>query len=321
VEIGKKTYQKDAWHLVLLETYLGAISSMPFIDMENLTGEPDKEVIKIRSRQHEHTSQCDGPAWLTRERGAMNSWFPFIDGVSLPTTSRGSTRGGNLTEEEQGEEYQIEPDPAAELEETQEFESQNDNYNESEDPTVPTVTDEEEESILVAITRMSMRTITKPSRDNANPMKKIEHKHVILHQPESDHERYIEYAADIVVVAARAINAITHAASQRGSGFAQQYILQKGLKKHGKKGKQAAIEEIDQLRHRNCFNPIDISMLTPSEKKKAKWSLLFLTEKRDGRTKGRLVYNANQPGSGCRRTTPHPRPRHSNASFSHQSCM
>jgi hypothetical protein len=66
----------------------------------------------------------------------MNSWFPFIDGVSLPTTSRGSTRGGNLTgepevetEEEQGEEYQIEPDPAAELEETQEFESQDDHYN------------------------------------------------------------------------------------------------------------------------------------------------------------------------------------------------
>jgi hypothetical protein len=23
-----------------------------------------KEIIKIRSRQHEHTSQCDGPAWL-----------------------------------------------------------------------------------------------------------------------------------------------------------------------------------------------------------------------------------------------------------------
>jgi hypothetical protein len=47
-----------------------------------------KDIIKIRSRQHEHTSQCDGPAWLTSERGAMNSWFPFIDGVSPPTTSR-----------------------------------------------------------------------------------------------------------------------------------------------------------------------------------------------------------------------------------------
>jgi hypothetical protein len=28
----------------------------------------NKEIIKISSRQHEHTSQCDGPAWLRRER-------------------------------------------------------------------------------------------------------------------------------------------------------------------------------------------------------------------------------------------------------------
>jgi hypothetical protein len=47
-----------------------------------------KEIIKIMSRQHEHTSQCDGPAWLMSERGVVHSWVPFIDGVSLPTTSR-----------------------------------------------------------------------------------------------------------------------------------------------------------------------------------------------------------------------------------------
>jgi hypothetical protein len=43
-----------------------------------------KEMIKVRSRQHENTSQCDGPAWLTSERGVVNSRFPFIDAVSLP---------------------------------------------------------------------------------------------------------------------------------------------------------------------------------------------------------------------------------------------
>jgi hypothetical protein len=37
----------------------------------------NKKTIKIRSSQHEHTSQCDDPAWLTSERGAGNSWFPF----------------------------------------------------------------------------------------------------------------------------------------------------------------------------------------------------------------------------------------------------
>jgi hypothetical protein len=55
---------------------------------DGLSVTPGKEIIKTRSRQHEHTSQCDGPAGLTSERGAVNSWFPFIDGVSLPTTSR-----------------------------------------------------------------------------------------------------------------------------------------------------------------------------------------------------------------------------------------
>jgi hypothetical protein len=33
----------------------------------------NKEIIKIRSRQHEHTSQCDGPAWLTSELIAAES--------------------------------------------------------------------------------------------------------------------------------------------------------------------------------------------------------------------------------------------------------
>jgi hypothetical protein len=35
---------------------------------EEVTSVLTREIIKIRSRQHEHTSQCDGPAWLTSER-------------------------------------------------------------------------------------------------------------------------------------------------------------------------------------------------------------------------------------------------------------
>jgi hypothetical protein len=54
---------------------------------------------------------------------------------------------------------------------------------------------------------------------------------------------------------------------------------------------EAASEELNQLHKRNCFNPIDVSTLTKTKKKKAMESLLFLTEKVDGRIKGRLVYN------------------------------
>jgi hypothetical protein len=46
----------------------------------------NKGIIKISPRHHEHTSQCDGLAWLTSEWGAG---FPnLVDGESLPPTPR-----------------------------------------------------------------------------------------------------------------------------------------------------------------------------------------------------------------------------------------
>jgi hypothetical protein len=61
----------------------GCTSHLPFVILTFMDDDFNKESIKIRSGQHEHTSQCDGPAWLKSERGAVNAWFPFIDGVSL----------------------------------------------------------------------------------------------------------------------------------------------------------------------------------------------------------------------------------------------
>jgi len=63
------------------------------------------------------------------------------------------------------------------------------------------------------------------------------------------------------------------------------------LKKFGEKGSEAASKELDQLHQRNCFTPIDVQDLSPSEKQKAMNSLMFLIEKRDGTVKGRMVYN------------------------------
>ena len=63
------------------------------------------------------------------------------------------------------------------------------------------------------------------------------------------------------------------------------------MKKFGEDGAQAATKELDQLHQRNCFSPVDVSAMTPSEKKKAQEALMFLTEKRDGTIKGRMVYN------------------------------
>jgi len=49
----------------------------------------------------------------------------------------------------------------------------------------------------------------------------------------------------------------------------QQLIFQKGQKKIGQNGNQAALKEFDQLRHHDCFTPINVSKLVRIEKKKA----------------------------------------------------
>ena len=73
--------------------------------------------------------------------------------------------------------------------------------------------------------------------------------------------------------------------------FAQQYMLDAGLKKFGNKGEQATYKEIEQLHKRTCFTPVSIKDMTESERKKAQLALTFLTEKRDGTIKRRTVYN------------------------------
>jgi hypothetical protein len=71
------------------------------------------------------------------------------------------------------------------------------------------------------------------------------------------------------------------------------YSLKRGLKHFGNQGKQAAHDEIKQLHDRDCFTPIDPTGLKKSECQKAIESLIFLTQKRDGRIKARTSANGN----------------------------
>ena len=74
----------------------------------------------------------------------------------------------------------------------------------------------------------------------------------------------------------------------------QTYSLKAGMNKWGDKGKQAASAEMKQLHERQCFRPIDVTKLSREEKSKALESLIFLTEKRDGRIKGRACANGSE---------------------------
>ena len=73
--------------------------------------------------------------------------------------------------------------------------------------------------------------------------------------------------------------------------FAQQYSIEKGLKKYGEEGYTATYKAAEQLHDSVCFQPISISKLTNSERKKAQLALTFLTEKRDKSIKARTCYN------------------------------
>jgi hypothetical protein len=71
--------------------------------------------------------------------------------------------------------------------------------------------------------------------------------------------------------------------NEHGASFAQQYILQKGLKVFGKKGHDAWMKEINQLHRRTCSAPLRIKGIKPSKRKKAQMALMLLTEMRDRR--------------------------------------
>eukprot|EP00980_Cylindrotheca_fusiformis_P010264 scaffold2279_cov88-Cylindrotheca_fusiformis.AAC.1 len=106
-----------------------------------------------------------------------------------------------------------------------------------------------------------------------------------------DKENEIVYTTSKASVIAHVMTELRGKVMQQGHCFGQQYIMQKGLKVFGEKGKKAATKEMDQLYKRNCFEPVSVKDMKPSEKRKAMEALMFLTEKRDGTIKGRMVYN------------------------------
>jgi hypothetical protein len=75
--------------------------------------------------------------------------------------------------------------------------------------------------------------------------------------------------------------------------FAETFSLKKGIKVFGNRANEAAYGELKQLHDRVVFEPIHVDSLDPKEKKRAMESLLFLTEKRDGRIKGRACANGS----------------------------
>jgi hypothetical protein len=122
-------------------------------------------------------------------------------------------------------------------------------------------------------------------------MRQLEYCRNLVAQVKPDEEMNIEYGSDEAMLIARFIQDITINVKEHGASFAQQYMLQKGLKAFGNKGHKASMKEIDQLHTRMCFAPLKVKEMKHSERKKAQMALIFLTEKRDKSVKGSMLYN------------------------------
>jgi hypothetical protein len=129
-------------------------------------------------------------------------------------------------------------------------------------------------------------------------LRQLEYCHNLAAQVKPDEEMNIEYGSDEAMLVARFIQDITINVNKHRASFAQQYMLQKGLKVFGNKGHEASMKEIDQLHKRTCFAPLKVKEMKHSKRKKAQMALMFLTEKRDKSVKGRMVYNG-KPTREC----------------------
>ena len=85
-----------------------------------------------------------------------------------------------------------------------------------------------------------------------------------------------------------------HEATILAQSFAQTYSLKQAINKFGEKGRMAAIEEMRQLHDREVFKPIHPNNLSEKQRRNAMSSLIFITEKRDGRIKGRTVADGSK---------------------------
>ena len=94
-----------------------------------------------------------------------------------------------------------------------------------------------------------------------------------------DPEETLEYEGDEIPVFAAIFEMI----------FVQQLSLKQAIEKWGDDAVEAAIKEVKQLHDRESFRPIDVSTLTPEQRRKVMRSFIFLVQKRNGVIKARKV--------------------------------
>ena len=122
-------------------------------------------------------------------------------------------------------------------------------------------------------------------------LKRLNCLHNLARQTCNDKDKELSYSDEEAAMLAQVMVHFNEQSTQPGLCFGQQYMLKKGLKIFQEKGHDASVDELRQMHDRKCFIPRSVREMSQSERRKAQEALMFLTEKRDGRIKGRMVYN------------------------------
>jgi hypothetical protein len=157
-------------------------------------------------------------------------------------------------------------------------------YEDSEDEDVSLVADDEEEDD----TNPNLRRINRVRTPNPR---------YGYQNLQANTEQIEEYTHEMGMIIAYTMSHYNNTMSGMNDveaySFLQTYSLNKGLKKFGELGRQAAHKEMKQLHDRVVFKPILIKDMTVLEKKRAMESLIFLAEKRDQTIKARTCANGS----------------------------
>jgi hypothetical protein len=135
-------------------------------------------------------------------------------------------------------------------------------------------------------------TTTRSGREIKKPEKFTLHQsHLVSRSATTE-----EYSQDTALVVAKfmvELNDKVDASGVDDYTFVETYSLRKGLQKFGERGYDAAVGEMRQMHDRTAFKPVHVADMTPQEKQRALDSLIFLTEKKDGRVKARTCANGS----------------------------
>ena len=196
------------------------------------------------------------------------------------------------------------PNQQDEEEELEEHEEQEPDVEDDEPiPQENPITDDEDDNTVATESSRPARERREPDRltfvqeptkrvtFEGDKWQKLEQCHNLVAQVHPNPEMDRTYTPETAKMFARIMTDINSQATIQGAAFAQQYSVQRGLKKFGQRGAEAATKEMDQLHRRNCFTPIDVATMTVDERQKTVNALMFLGEKRDKSVKGRMVYN------------------------------